>query len=97
MLPGRANRWQRANLASRLWHSLLLNASQVTLDVLVLLESMLELILVQLRLEAEDFFSDLLVLSLDSFKLCLTSVKVETAGLELNDLDGVALVETALD
>ena len=48
------------------------------------LEVLFKLAFLQIRLEAEYFLCDFLVLPLYAFELCLALIKVQTLSLELN-------------
>ena len=55
--------------------------------VLVLVEIFFHLVLVQIRLQAEYFLGNLLVLALDPLQLCLALVEVQTLCFEFNRCD----------
>jgi len=62
--------------------------------MLVSVEVLAEAILVQVRLQAENFLRNLLVFTFDSLQLSLPLVKVKTLCFEFNCSNGVALGES---
>ena len=55
-----------------IWQTLFLHASEVIFDRFMAVKVLLESLLVQIRLERENFLGYLLVFTLYSFKLSLT-------------------------
>ena len=90
------NRWQGTRSSSKVGHSLSLHTSEVALNVLVIGEVSGKGVLVQIRLQAENFLGNLLVLPLDALQLSLTLVEVQTLCFELNIGDRVTLAEATL-
>ena len=88
------DRWQGTWPSSVVRHSLFLDPRQVVLDSLVFAEVFAEPVFVQVRLQAEDFLRDFLVLTLDSLQLYLPLVKVQALRFEFNVCDRVTLSKT---
>ena len=74
-------------LASVNWNLLLANASQVATDLLMGVEVLQEIVMIQVRLQAEDLLRDFLVFSLNALQLRLTLIKVKALCAELNGVD----------
>ena len=69
------------------WDPFLSDASDVSLHCFVSLKVLFKLAFLQVRLEAEYFLCDFLVLPLYAFELCLALIEVQTLGLEFDGSD----------
>ena len=81
------HRWKATTSACIHWDLFLSNTSDVSLHCFVSLEVFLKLAFLQVRLEAEYFLCDFLVLPLYAFELRLALIEVQTLGLEFDGSD----------
>ena len=86
--------WEIANPSLKVWNSLLLYPLQVAFNRFMVSIVLLQLVCVQVRLQTENLLGNLLVLFLDSLKLGLPLVEVQTPCLEFNRIDRAALRES---